>query len=488
MSESDLGRMPPHSEEAEKSVISAMLISPEAVDQASQIIRSHEAFFELSHRLIFEAMLSLAQKSLPCDYIHVEEELGRMSAVSKGGRNLVEEAGGGDYLLQLSLYADSAANVEHHARIVLDKARLREVIRAAGGVVSEAYRPGADPDDLLNQAEADFFALSQGAERRDFVAMGQLMADTMERLEQMEEGRTLLGVDTGFDTLNQLTSGWQGTDMIILAARPSMGKTALALNFVLNAARSGTGVVMFSLEMSAEQLAYRMISTLSGVEGQRIRTKRLRREEYKQLSNAVYKLSSYPILIDETPGIGVAELRSKARRAVHSHKAGLVIVDYLQLMNLPPRAESHQLGIATISKSLKALAKELNVPVMALSQLSRQVEQRGGDKRPMLSDLRDSGAIEQDADMVIFVYRPEMYEATDSEGNPTEGKAEVIIGKHRNGPTGTVQLHFNKNIGQFTQLDPYAHAPGGGGGGSDRPSVEVAPWAGGGQESDAPPF
>jgi len=485
MSEHEPGRTPPSSGEAEKSVLSAMLISPEAVDQAVQVIRSPEAFFLLQHRLVFEAMLALSQRGLPCDYIHVEEELGRMSAVAKGGRDLLEEAGGSDYLLQLSLYADSAANVEHHARIVLDKARLRDVIRAAGGVVQEAYRPGADPDDLLNHAEAEFFALSQGAERRDFVAMGPLMADTMERLEQMEEGRTLLGVDTGFDTLNQLTSGWQGTDLVILAARPSMGKTALALNFVLNAARAGTPTVVFSLEMSAEQLAYRMISTISGVEGQRIRTKRLRREEYKQLSNAVYKLANYPILIDETPGIGVAELRSKARRAVHAHGAGLLIVDYLQLMALPPRSESHQLGVAMISKSLKALAKALNVPVIALSQLSRQVEQRGGDRRPMLSDLRDSGAIEQDADMVLFVYRPEMYEATDHEGNPTEGRAEAIIGKHRNGPTGTVQLHFDKSIGLVTAFDARAVAPPAPPG---RPAVDVAAWPGDAGESDAPPF
>jgi replicative DNA helicase len=269
----------------------------------------------------------------------------------------------------------------------------------------------------------------------------------------MEAGQSLLGVDTGFSRLNEITSGWQKTDLLILAARPSMGKTALALNFLLKAARGGTPALMFSLEMSADQLALRLLSTISGLEGRQIRAKRWGREEHLRLGRAIDELGRMPIFIDETPGIGVAELRSKARRAVSLHQVRLVIVDYLQLMSLPPRSESHQLGIATISKSLKALAKELGVPVMALSQLSRQVEQRGGDKRPMLSDLRDSGAIEQDADIVLFVYRPEMYEQTDAQGNPTAGRAELIIGKHRNGPTGTVQLHFNKDIGLFSELD-----------------------------------
>jgi replicative DNA helicase len=279
------------------------------------------------------------------------------------------------------------------------------------------------------------------------------MDRTVVMLERLEAGQSLLGVDTGFSVLNHLTSGWQRTDMIILAARPSMGKTALALNFLLKAARAGNPVLMFSLEMSADQLAMRLLSTISGLEARQIRGKRWSRDDHLRLGRAIDELGAMPIFIDETPGISVAELRSKARRAVTQHQVKLVVVDYLQLMSLPPRAESHQLGIAAISRALKALAKELSVPIMALSQLSRQVEQRGGDKRPMLSDLRDSGAIEQDADLVLFVYRPEMYEQVDSQGNPTAGRAEVIIGKHRNGPTGIMQLHFNKDIGLFSELD-----------------------------------
>ncbi len=457
----------PHSEEAEKSVLSAILIGPAALDRVVQVLRGPEDFHQLAHRLIFEAMLGLADTGSPCDILSVERELNRMSQRGKSRGDCLAEAGGLDYLQQLALVVESAANAEYHAGIVREKALLRQIIRTTDRLMQEACSPGSDPTDLLNMAESDFFQLHQGIASQDFVGMRQLMDRTVELLEKLEAGQSLLGVDTGFSVLNHITSGWQRTDMIILAARPSMGKTALALNFLLKAARAGTPVLMFSLEMSAEQLAYRLLSTISGLEGRQIRSKRWSREDHLRLGKAIDELGRMPIFLDETPGIGVAELRSKARRAVSLHGVKFIVVDYLQLMNLPPRAESHQLGIAQISKSLKALAKELNVPIMALSQLSRQVEQRGGDKRPMLSDLRDSGAIEQDADLVLFVYRPEMYEQTDSQGNPTAGRAEVIIGKHRNGPTGAVSLHFNKDIGLFSELDLSHGAVEGG-----RPEVE----------------
>ncbi len=449
----------PHSNEAEEAVLSAILNSPAALDQVVQVMNRADDFYKLAHRHIFEAMLSLSDKGQPCDHIQVGEELERLSRNRKDKRNLLEETGGLAFIRQLALQNESSANAVYHAEIVREKARLRDVIRTANMLQQEAWGPGAASTELIQLAETEFFNLAQGQVTQDFMQMRPLMDNTMEVLQAMQAGQSLLGVDTGFPTMNRIMSGWQATDLVILAARPSMGKTALALNFIMNAAATGSGVLLFSLEMSAEQLAYRMISTISAIESMRIRTKSLRRDDYSRLSLAVSKLADYPILIDETPGISMAELRSKARRAVGLHGIKMIVVDYLQLMSLPPRAESHQLGIAQISKGLKGLAKELKVPVIALSQLSRAVEQRGGDKRPMLSDLRDSGAIEQDADMVMFVYRPEMYEATDSEGNPTAGLAEVIIGKHRNGPTGTVNLHFNKDIGQFTELEEHHVAP-----------------------------
>jgi replicative DNA helicase len=453
-----VGRIPPHHEEAEKSVLSSMMLSSLAIDQVLQILSNSTAFHIPAHRLVFEAIQSLNHRSVPVDFLQITDELGRLGNGLREPRDLLKEAGGHDYLQQLSMFSESAANVEHHARIVRGKAMLRSVIQATGGLLESAWQPGADAEELINEAEREFFQLSQGVEGSDFVVMKDLMGDIWARLEEMDGDSDLLGVTTGLSDLDRLTNGWQKSDLVILAARPSMGKTALALNLMLNAAKSGVSTIMFSLEMGVEQLGFRLLSTVSKIESVRIRTKRFNSDHYKTISKALTELSNLSIYIDETPGIGLAELRSKARRAVSSREVGLVIIDYLQLMTLP-KSESHQLGVAQISKSLKALAKELDVPIIALSQLSRAVEQRGGDKRPMLSDLRDSGAIEQDADIVLFVYRPEMYEATDAEGNPTEGRAEVIIGKHRNGPTGIVNLHFNKNIGEFSNFDGYHQAP-----------------------------
>ena len=476
------GRLLPHHEEAEKCVLGAALISSAAVDAVVQILGQCEDFYSLSHQHIFQSILNLAQRGEPVDYLQVQQELERMT--SQGKRDYIGEAGGLEYLQALSVYVDSAANAEYHAGIVRDRALLRRVIQTSSGVLENAYTPGTDPADLLNEAESAFFALGHSTERKDLIALSSLMHATMEHLDSSEE-HELLGVPTGFNYMDELTSGFQPSDMIILAARPSMGKTALALNFALNAAERGNGILFFSLEMSADQLAYRLISRLSGVEGKRIRTKKLYGAEWGRVQEAVIRLTDHPIFIDETPGLSVAEMRSKARRAVSQHGIKMIVLDYLQLMQIP-KSDNHQLGVALVSKSIKALAKELSVPIVALSQLSRMVEQRGGDKRPMLSDLRDSGAIEQDADLVVFVYRPEMYSATDSEGNSNEGRAEVIIGKHRNGPTGIVNLHFDKSSGRFSEVEFHAEEPPAGQGAREEIPPEVRAAGSRFADEDAP--
>jgi replicative DNA helicase len=488
------GRIPPHSDEAEKSVLSSMMQSDFAVDQVMQVLKSPQEFHIPGHRLIFEAMLSLSQRGAPIDFIQVADELALLGKRTRMTRDYLAEVGGHEYLQQISMFSESFANVDHHARIIRGKALLRNVIQEASGLLESAWQPGAEAEELINEAENAFFKLSQGTEASDFVAMDTLVKDLWQRLEDMDANKSLLGVPTGLVDLDKLTQGWQKTDLIILAARPSMGKTALALNLMMSAAKSDTPAIMFSLEMGVQQLGFRLLSTMSTIESQRIRTKSLKPNDFRLMSKAMNELGKLPILIDETPGITLSELRSKARRAVSSHKVGLIIIDYLQLMTIP-KSESHQLGVAMISKSLKGLAKELDVPIIALSQLSRAVEQRGGDKRPMLSDLRDSGAIEQDADLVMFVYRPEMYEATDSEGNPTEGRAEVILGKHRNGATGIVNLFFDKTIGCFSDFDSFHQAPQSGGGSAVETNAPASKGVGNYSASppplpkdEAPPF
>ncbi|MCA9783778.1 MAG: replicative DNA helicase [Calditrichaeota bacterium] len=459
-------RIPPHSPEAEVAVLGAMFIDADAVDRVTERLHTPEDFYLLPHRLIYGAILELANANIPVDLISVRERLELMGQRERRKQDLLAEAGGIAKLQELSMAVDSAGNVEYHADIVHRRALLRHIIGASTGLVRDAFSPAADPDELLNSAESAFFRISHQQRTQDMISMSQLMNQTMERLETMERSDGLLGVDTGFLDLNKMTSGLQRTDLVILAARPSMGKTAFALNLTLNAARKGASVGFFSLEMSAEQLAYRMISVVSGVSGQRLRTKSFNHgDETSRVSQAVNELSEYRIHIDETPGITMAELRSKARRLSSRYKMDLLVVDYLQLMTLPS-SENHQLGVAAVSKALKGLAKELEIPVIALSQLSRQVEQRGGDKVPMLSDLRDSGAIEQDADLVFFVYRPEVYMQTDAEGNSVEGRAEIHLSKHRNGPTGVVRLHFEKETGRFRDSDPWSTPP---------PGMERAP-------------
>jgi replicative DNA helicase len=449
------GRIPPQAVEVEQAVLGAMLIEPSAIPRAIEIL-SPEAFYDPRHDRIYRAIIRLFEQGCPVDAITVTEELRRFDEL--------EQAGGPIYLGELTSKVASAANVEYHARIIAEKALLRRMIETMSLLIGRAYEPGADAFELLDQVEAEIFRLSDGQLRKPARSMSEVVKETIERLEAVH-GRPggITGVPSGFHELDRLTGGWQRSDLIVIAARPSMGKTAFALSCARNAAlhpHYGTGVAIFSLEMGAEQLAQRLLTAEARVDAQAARTGRLRDEDWRRLARAAGRLSDAPIFIDDTPALNVLELRAKSRRLKAEHDIGLIIVDYLQLMR-PTRLSrnaNREQEIAQISRALKALAKELNVPVIALSQLSRAVETRGGDKRPQLSDLRESGAIEQDADVVIFIYRPERYGiTTDDRGNPTDGIAEIIIGKQRNGPIDTVRLAFIDQYARFENLTIHYH-------------------------------
>ncbi len=475
------GRVPPQATDVERSVLGAMLIEREAIPSVIEVLPPN-AFYDARHQIIYETVLGLFERDNPVDLVTVTEELKR--------RGSLDDVGGGYYLSKLTSEVASAANVEYHARIIAEKSLLRSMIETLTGLVSEAYDPGADAFEMLDQAEQEIFQISESQLRRSSQDIGSVLKDTMERLETIDgQDDAVTGVPSGFPQLDRMTSGWQPSDLIILAARPSMGKTALALSLARNAARhpdKPTGVAVFSLEMSAGQLAQRMLMSEARVDAQAARTGRLNEEDWPRLARAAGILNDLDIYIDDTPALTALELRAKCRRLKAEHDIGLVVVDYLQLMHGTGNANTREQEIAKISRSLKGLAKELNVPVVALSQLNRGVENRGGDKRPQLSDLRESGSIEQDADVVMFIYRAERYDITvDEHGNSTEGIAEVIIGKQRNGPIGTVRLSFVKQYARFESLSYRSDGspPAGGGGGGNQAQVEDG-GAGGG----APPF
>src|SRR5690606_27836260 len=419
----------------------------EAIPRAIEIL-TEDAFYNPKHRRIYSAMLSLFERGNPVDLITLSEELKR--------REELEEVGGAYYLTELTTMVASAANVEYHARIIAEKSLLRKLIETMTGLIGRAYDPASDAFDLLDSAESEIFRISDSQLRKSATSMNEVLKETLARLEAIH-GQTggITGVPSGFTRLDEMTGGWQNSDLIIIAARPSMGKTAFALACARNAAlhpKRPVGVAIFSLEMSAQQLAQRLLTSEARVDAHAARTGRMRDEDWPQLARAAGRLSMAPIYIDDTPGLSILELRAKCRRLKAEHDIGLVVVDYLQLMHgtMESRNANREQEIAQISRSLKSLAKELNVPVIALSQLSRAVETRGGDKRPQLSDLRESGSIEQDADVVCFIYRAERYGITvDENGNSTEGLAEVIIGKQRNGPIGTVQLAFVNQYARF---------------------------------------
>lgn len=435
-------RVPPQNIEAEQAVLGAMLIKKEAIAEASQILKP-EDFYREAHRLVFENMLSLFNRNEAVDLITVTEEL------RKNGQ--LEKAGGIAFVTSLANAVPTAANIEYHARIVKEKSHLRSLINAATEIAALAYEDTDDVVELMDRSEKLILEAAAQQNSNAFVPIKEILLSTFARIEKLYESKGgLTGLSSGFKDLDKLTSGLQASDLILVAARPSMGKTAFTLNIATHVAvREKKPVAFFSLEMSKEQLVQRMLCAEGGIDSQRLRIGQLEDEDWTRLISAADRLNSAPIFIDDTPGITIMELRSKARRLKAEHDLQLIVIDYLQLMQgrSNKNGDNRQQEISEISRSLKALARELNVPVIALSQLSRSVESRQV-KKPMLSDLRESGSLEQDADIVMFLYREDYYDPDTDQKNITD----VIIAKHRNGPVDTIQLFFHKQFTKFADL------------------------------------
>ena len=429
-------------------MLSAMLMDRDAVDRVNEVV-DDTMFFREGNRRIFRAMVALAERGDVIDPLTLSEELSR--------RGELQASGGKDYIASIVDAVPTAANVEYHAKIVREKALRRRLIEVSTAIVSEAFESSAPAGELLDAAEHKIFEVNRARGTEGFTRIKELLWPTMENIERLQRGgESITGVPSGFKDLDDLTAGFQQSDLVIVAARPSMGKTAFVLNIAQNAALDkNVPVAFFSLEMSKESLVQRLLTSEGRVDAQRLRKGKLHDDEFVRLGRAAGMLSHAPIWIDDTPGISLLEMRSKARRLKTDNDIGMIVVDYLQLMTGPTNQESRQQEISYISRSLKSLARELKVPVVALSQLSRAPEQRTGEnKRPQLSDLRESGAIEQDADLVMFIYRQEMYDGpVDKDGNSLEGRAEIIVGKQRNGPTGFVNLYFNKT---YTRFESYS--------------------------------
>jgi replicative DNA helicase len=436
-----------------------MLIDQDAVMRAIEVV-DDSMFYAERHRRLFRAMLSITERGSVVDPLTLADELAR--------KGELEGAGGKDYIGFLMDAVPTAANVEYHARIVKEKALLRRLIEVSTEIVGEAFSGGQTADELLDLAEQKIFQVAQQRTHEGFSRIKELLWPAMERIESIAHGgEPVTGVASGFSDLDEMTSGFQPSDLIIIAARPSMGKTAFTLNIAQHAAiEKNRKIAIFSLEMSKESLVQRLLTAEARVDAQKVRKGMLRDDDFPRLAKAAGLLTHAPIWIDDTAGITLLEMRSKARRLKADQGLDLIMVDYLQLMQGPANSESRQQEVSQISRGLKALAKELSVPVIALSQLSRAPEQRAGDsKRPQLSDLRESGAIEQDADLIMFIYRPEVYEGpVDKDGNSLEGRAEIIVGKQRNGPIGFVNLFFHKNYTRFENFSQRQPGPSGGGG------------------------
>ncbi len=432
--------VPPQAIDIEASILGAMLLEKEAIAKALEVL-DDSAFYKPAHQSIFKAMIALFERSEPVDLITLSEELRR--------RGELEKVGGEYYLTELTSKITSAANVEYHAHIVLEKALMRQLISTSSQIINRAYNETEDPLELLDEAERSIFDISEQRMKKSFVSMDSAVHKTMDLLQSIHGKHSgVTGVPSGFIDLDALTGGFQPSDLIIIAGRPSQGKTAFALSVARNAAvMDDVPIGIFSLEMSVQQLVMRLMCAEARVDAQKVRTGRLPEDEWRKLSTSVGRLYKAKIFIDDTPALSILELRAKARRLKAEHNVGLIVIDYLQLMQ-GPRAQSREQEISGISRSLKALAKDLNIPVVALSQLNRAVEARS-DKRPALADLRESGAIEQDADVVIFVHRPEMYGIEEQKNKSTQGLAEIIVGKQRNGPIDTVELHFVKEYARF---------------------------------------
>jgi replicative DNA helicase len=433
-------RLPPQNLEAEASVLGAVLLENEALNRVIEILQEDD-FYRNAHRRIFAAILHLYEHSEPVDLITLSEVLKT--------RGELDAVGGIEYLNSLVNGVPTAANISYYAKIIKEKAILRKLINRATEIVSQSYSNSGDVDEFIDQAERTIFEISEDRVRPSFYPIKDLIKSSFKTIERLYEKRQLItGVPTGFQRLDELTSGLQPSDLIIIAGRPSMGKTAFALNIAQNASlQAAIPAAIFSLEMSKEQLALRMLCSEAKVDAHRLRGGFLSESDWPKLTRAAGSLSEAPLFIDDTPGLSALEMRAKTRRLKIEHNLGLVIVDYLQLMRGRASADSREQEISDISRSLKALAKELSIPVIALSQLNRRVEDRG-DKRPQLSDLRESGAIEQDADVILFLYREEVYNKSEE----NRGKAELIIGKQRNGPTDKVDLAFLDKYTRFENL------------------------------------
>ena len=450
---------PPSATDIEASVLGAMMIEREAVPKAIELL-STDSFYLKQHKMIFDAMVSLFELGEPIDTVTLYEELKK--------REQAEQAGGAVYLSKLSQNISSAANIEYHAKIILEKEILRGLITSSHQIAKAAYEGTEDAFDILDQAERKIFEITETHLKKTFTGMDRAVRDALEYIEAIHSNtKQKFSVPTGFYELDEMLGGFQKSDLIIIAARPSMGKTALALSLARNAAVDHkVPVGVFSLEMATMQLVIRMLCAEGRLNAHQVRTGKLPSEEGIKLSKNAHKLIESPLYIDDTPAQTVLEIRAKARRLKAEKNIGMIIIDYLQLMQGPSNSESREREISHISRSLKSLAKELNIPVIALAQLNRAVETRN-DKRPQLSDLRESGSIEQDADVVLFLNRPEYYGIKNfmDDGTSTEGVAELIIGKQRNGPTGDIRLAFIKEYARFEnlaharQIDEYSMIP-----------------------------
>lgn len=444
----DYGKMPPQAIDLEEAVLGAIMLEKDAVIAVMDILKP-ESFYKESHQIIYKAVLDLSQRLQPIDILTVTEEL------RKNG--LLEQVGGPFYITQLTSKVASAAHIEYHARIISQKYIQRELIRVSTEIQAKSYDDNIDVTDLIDFSESELFKVAEGNIKKDTSKINVLIQEAISQIEEAgkrEDG--LSGVPSGYTKLDRVTSGWQKSDLVIIAARPSMGKTAFVLSMTRNiAVEHNHPIAMFSLEMSSVQLVNRLIVSETELPSEKIRNGHLAPFEWEQLEYKIKKLVDAPIYIDDTPAISVFELRAKCRRLKSQYGIKVIIIDYLQLMTGPPETKGNrEQEVSSISRALKGIAKELDVPIIALSQLNRSVEMRSGSKRPQLSDLRESGAIEQDADMVIFIHRPEKYGITeDEEGNSTHGLAEIILSKHRNGALADIRLRFRDELAKFEDFD-----------------------------------
>lgn len=446
--ELDKGKLPPQALEMEDAVLGAMLIDNTAIGEVIDIL-SPESFYKEQHRLIYASIKMLFGDSQPIDMLTVANDLRQ--------KGQLESVGGEYYLVQLSQKVSSSAHSEYHARIIVQKYLQRELIRVASDIIEKSFDETTDVFELLDQSEQALFDVAHKNVSKNYESAQGLITEAIKRIEEISKKEGLSGIPSGFTKIDRVTSGWQPSDLVILAARPGMGKTAFVLSMARNiAVDHGNPVAVFSLEMSSVQLITRLIASETGINSEKLRKGTLSDVEWQQLIKKVENLEKAPLYIDDTPALSVFDLRAKCRRLAAQKGVKMIIIDYLQLMTAggQQKGGNREQEISTISRSLKSIAKELDVPVIALSQLSRAVETRGGDKRPMLSDLRESGAIEQDADIVSFIYRPEYYDISEwSDGEPSDGQAEFIIAKHRNGSLDNVRLRFQGSLAKFSDLD-----------------------------------